>query len=491
MGKLGGLVSGVLSLNLFGSHIDDSIRCVVQCPPFSSILSRYTQTQFTPFVYYGVWVGGCPPPPHHHLTASRRPPLSPHTLEHFVPAGIVLSGILDQCLLPLVMGGIGAGNASGMPVNTNALRMLRFLRLFRVLRVLKLARTFLQGDMKFVKSAEFEIIMSTIIALNAIVISMELDIEWAGWVWVENVFLTIYFLEVLAHMKSAGCCGFFTDVQNILWNYLDFVIVSFGVLDLWLVPAISLFMTQVLNEENPPDLNAGGVTSLLRLMRLFRILRLVKLLKAPLALDRARMHRPQLFVLIVCACSLTDGMHRVGQAARHAMFQSRREAVVCGSREDGGLRGGSHLRRARNGCVVLECQRWHSAVRPRPVPVGTPVDTRHRCGLGCLPSVAMLGALEGPGVRLSADTGGSENGPEVRRAGSPPMCSPLSLEGSDSDEHRRRRHHLTHKFGSAPPSGARGTKVIVRSRALDGRFRPTCGGVRPPAGFGQIFQTPS
>jgi len=130
-----------------------------------------------------------------------------------------------------------------------------------------------------VHSPEFEVFMSFIIALNAVVMSFELDYDWAGWATVENIFLVIYFLELSARFKSAGC-SYWVDRNNLLWNYLDFVIVAVGVLDLWLTPAIALFQTEVLGQEDGFSMNSNGIVSLLRLMRIFRILRLVKLVKA-------------------------------------------------------------------------------------------------------------------------------------------------------------------------------------------------------------------
>jgi len=152
------------------------------------------------------------------------------------------------------------------------------LRLFRILRVLKLARALVQGEMRWVYAPEFELFMSAVIALNAVVMSLELDFDWGGWSLVENAFLVIYVLELAARIKSSGC-SYWIDRNNLLWNYLDFVIVAVGVVDLWLTPAIALFQTEVLGAEDGVEMDSNGIISLLRLMRLFRILRLVKLVK--------------------------------------------------------------------------------------------------------------------------------------------------------------------------------------------------------------------
>mmetsp|Transcript_70238 Transcript_70238/g.196892 ORF Transcript_70238/g.196892 Transcript_70238/m.196892 type:complete len:558 (-) Transcript_70238:26-1699(-) len=196
--------------------------------------------------------------------------------------GIVLSGVLDQWLVPLVLGAV-TGSSGGLPISANALRTLRLLRLFRILRFLKLARAFLQGDASWLQSPAFEVFMSVVIALNAVVMSLELDYEWPNWVYVENTFLTLYVLELAIKMKVGGC-AFWTDHDNMMWNYLDFIIVSAGVLDLWLMPAAQLFEREVLNMGDDAGAMPGGVDlsafpKLMRIFRIFRILRLVRLVK--------------------------------------------------------------------------------------------------------------------------------------------------------------------------------------------------------------------
>mmetsp|Transcript_51240 Transcript_51240/g.166106 ORF Transcript_51240/g.166106 Transcript_51240/m.166106 type:complete len:752 (-) Transcript_51240:287-2542(-) len=191
---------------------------------------------------------------------------------------IVIGGVADQWLMPIVMLLTSPG---GGAVDSSFASVLRCLRLLRILRALKLLRAFFEGDMSWTESAPFEVFMSAVIALNAVVMSLELDFVWAGWPFVENAFMIIYFFELSVRLKKQGC-GFFADTGNLVWNYLDFVMVVGGVLDLWLMPAIVAIQSSV----NPGASDKPGlgqfknVMALLRIVRIMRVLRLVRLLKA-------------------------------------------------------------------------------------------------------------------------------------------------------------------------------------------------------------------
>jgi voltage-gated sodium channel len=188
---------------------------------------------------------------------------------------IVISGIIDQWLSPLILGTSG---------HSNFLAPLRMLRLFRILRILKLAKTFLVTDTDWIQSSErFDMFMAFIIVINAIVMSLELDVDWNGWVWVDNMFLTVYVFELLLRLKRWGM-HFFNHELDWQWNWLDFMIVSTGALDLWLIPGISIFKAQVLNESSGEETEMGeqlhSVMSLVRLTRLMRVLRLIRVLRS-------------------------------------------------------------------------------------------------------------------------------------------------------------------------------------------------------------------
>lgn len=122
--------------------------------------------------------------------------------------------------------------------------------------------------------------MSGVIATNSIVMSLELDIEWAGWKVVEHIFLVIYSFEMALRVKRRGCT-FFVDTQDLIWNYLDLVMVFGGALDLWLMPLMRMLQALILGQ--PCDSGGGSgiakMLQMLKMMRILRVLRLVRLLK--------------------------------------------------------------------------------------------------------------------------------------------------------------------------------------------------------------------
>jgi hypothetical protein len=121
--------------------------------------------------------------------------------------------------------------------------------------------------------------MAGVIGMNSIIMSLELDIPWGGWACVENVLQIIYTFELSLRLKRQGCY-FFVDVHNLIWNYLDSIMVAGGMLDLWLMPAIGAI--QGLITGHHATHNSGPMMQVLRMlkiMRILRVLRLVRLLK--------------------------------------------------------------------------------------------------------------------------------------------------------------------------------------------------------------------
>jgi voltage-gated sodium channel len=190
---------------------------------------------------------------------------------NWLDLGVVLSGILDQWLTPILLGHSG----------TSSLSVLRFLRLFRFLRFLKLLKTFLVTDMDWImEHPYFDVFLASVIGINGVLISLQLDIEWVGWVWVDNVFLVIYLFELFLRLKRWGR-HFFIHSDDWGWNWLDFLIVLTGVIDLWMLPAIVLVREQIFGVPTDIDTTVpNNVLSLIKLMRLMRVLRLVRVLRS-------------------------------------------------------------------------------------------------------------------------------------------------------------------------------------------------------------------
>lgn len=193
---------------------------------------------------------------------------------NWLDLGIVFSGIVDQWLLPIFL---------GQSTHGGCFAMLRLLRLFRFLRFLKLVKTFLVADLDWIHESEnFDRLMAGVIVLNGIVISFQLDYPWDGWVWVDNSFLVTYTSELLLRFKRWGLY-FFTHPTDWTWNWFDFSIVTAGIGDLWLMPAITLFRQQVYDENVDgfgQDTTTRSLLSMVKLMRLMRVLRLVRVLRS-------------------------------------------------------------------------------------------------------------------------------------------------------------------------------------------------------------------
>jgi len=186
---------------------------------------------------------------------------------------IVASGVIDQWLAPLF--GLGGGASS--------LSLLRLLRMFRILRVLKMVKAFLVSDTDWIlDTQQFDLFMASVIAVNAVIMSIQLDVKWDDWVWVDNGFLLIYVGDLLLRMKRWGL-HFFSHATDWKWNWLDFSIVTTGIFDLWLVPGIRIFQVEVLGETQATDSSGPSrmhsIMSLVRLTRLMRVFRLVRVIR--------------------------------------------------------------------------------------------------------------------------------------------------------------------------------------------------------------------
>lgn len=195
----------------------------------------------------------------------------------WLDSAIVLGGVLDQVLMPIFVAVTGIASSL---IPQSFMQMLRCLRLCRVLRALRLMKAFWQSDMAWTESPPFEIFMSGVIAANALIMSLELDIEWHHWPWIENIFLVIYSFELACRIKKARW-NFFFDPDTIIWNALDFVMVSGGIFEMWMLPVVEAIAEGlgISHHENDHKPKTMSLMSMLRIMRILRVLRIVRLLK--------------------------------------------------------------------------------------------------------------------------------------------------------------------------------------------------------------------
>lgn len=188
---------------------------------------------------------------------------------------IVATGALEQWMVPAILWLAGGHGTSSL----SPLKMLRFLRLFRICRLLKVLKVFASYDMHWVEEQSFQSFMICIIAVNALTMGLELDIDWKGWVVVEEVFLVIYCFEILARLTHSRLKFFYNESWK--WNNLDFIIVASGVAEMWLSPFVELIQSLITGKPAKPIQGSfADFMKLFRLMRLLRVLRLVRLLRS-------------------------------------------------------------------------------------------------------------------------------------------------------------------------------------------------------------------
>mmetsp|Transcript_158892 Transcript_158892/g.505973 ORF Transcript_158892/g.505973 Transcript_158892/m.505973 type:complete len:504 (-) Transcript_158892:106-1617(-) len=122
-----------------------------------------------------------------------------------------------------------------------------------------------------VEGDSFQSLIGIVIVSNLFVIWGETDApHLLVWTILDNAFLVIFIVEIILRIRHRGFQRYiFGDGEGVVcvehWHVLDCVIVTVGVLDLWLMP---IFGTAG---------SSGHKTSFLRFLRLLRLLRLFRL----------------------------------------------------------------------------------------------------------------------------------------------------------------------------------------------------------------------
>jgi voltage-gated sodium channel len=119
----------------------------------------------------------------------------------------------------------------------------------------------------FVESSCFQMFIGFVISANAVVIGMETDVAEYQWLWqnLEDIFLLIFFLELLLKFCAYGIGFFKTSNPDVGWNIFDFTIVSFGCAD------------RILSHVSPE--HGSGARFFVLLMRTFRLLRILRIIR--------------------------------------------------------------------------------------------------------------------------------------------------------------------------------------------------------------------
>jgi len=205
---------------------------------------------------------------------------------------IVVSGVVDMWVRPLFV------LMHIMPEQRKGPSILSFLRMLRLSRVLKIIGVFLHADLSWAEGPTFQLFIMGVIGFNSILMGLEADIpDFFLWYYVEQLLLVIFTFELLVRLRHSGC-EFFFSTSDLIWNWLDFIIVFGGIVDQWLMPMISVVDHLMGEEEIGQSDSMGQVMTILRMARLLRILRLVRLVKSI----------PPLYTLIVGIVQAMQGM---------------------------------------------------------------------------------------------------------------------------------------------------------------------------------------
>merc|ERR1719387_478812 len=135
--------------------------------------------------------------------------------------------------------------------------MLSLLRLLRLVRVLKIVRVFLEIDLSWTEQPMFQSFIGGVIAFNALLMGLETDYDWSGFIYIEQVLLCIYVFELSVRLKRFGLFFLSWNNDDITWNALDSLIVSSSVLDSWLVPLFGLVAKMLAGQHKKGEKTGG------------------------------------------------------------------------------------------------------------------------------------------------------------------------------------------------------------------------------------------
>lgn len=203
---------------------------------------------------------------------------------------IVASAIIDSYLVPLFL-------EDHQDSNLGVLRVARILRLFRLVRACKIFNSLKNADASWVESEAFHTFMLVVISINCLYMGLQEDNpNLAIWVYADNLVLALFMFELSARLVHYGC-SYFCDEDWVV-NWIDFIIVVGGALDLWLIPMYG-FICEFTGAQKPNHDELSQAMKMLRLLRLIRLLRLFRLVKGI----------PPLFELLT---GIVDAMQSMG-----------------------------------------------------------------------------------------------------------------------------------------------------------------------------------
>uniref|UniRef100_A0A7S4V8T6 EF-hand domain-containing protein n=1 Tax=Alexandrium monilatum TaxID=311494 RepID=A0A7S4V8T6_9DINO len=198
----------------------------------------------------------------------------------------VTSGILE-CVLNV-----------NVKKDNSMLGMVRCVRFTRIMRITKIIRLLATSDLSWANGHMFQAFMMAVIGLNTIVMGIEMEFPtFFLWPYMENGFLLIFVFELLVRMRIFGARFLCELHQDILWNWIDLIVVLGGVFDNWVMPSlITLANLMGMNAHHSGEL--AHFMAMVRMARLARVLRLIRLVK----------NIPPLYTLVVGIAKAMQGM---------------------------------------------------------------------------------------------------------------------------------------------------------------------------------------
>lgn len=142
------------------------------------------------------------------------------------------------------------------------------------------------GILQFVESGWFQFLTTTIIFLNAALIGIETDFDSPWFPFLEQILLAFFTVELCLRLIRSGSHFFSCAEESFFWNMLDFIIVTTGVFDQWLLP----YLDSTSEAEAQDEISSSGKKHsaprsqlfyhmrMLRLLRIIRVFRLVKMI---------------------------------------------------------------------------------------------------------------------------------------------------------------------------------------------------------------------
>eukprot|EP00746_Dinoflagellata_sp_MGD_P002450 gnl/MRDRNA2_/MRDRNA2_104760_c0_seq1.p1 gnl/MRDRNA2_/MRDRNA2_104760_c0~~gnl/MRDRNA2_/MRDRNA2_104760_c0_seq1.p1 ORF type:complete len:487 (+),score=105.24 gnl/MRDRNA2_/MRDRNA2_104760_c0_seq1:72-1532(+) len=131
---------------------------------------------------------------------------------------------------------------------------------------------------RLVKADRFQFCVGVVIMINTVVMALEADNkDWAIWPAVDNALLLFFVIELSLRLYTYGA-NFFTDDKEQTWNIFDFIVVVFGVGDLWILQPMKRRSPGGAEDGGRGD-RVSGLVTILRVVRILRILRLFRVFK--------------------------------------------------------------------------------------------------------------------------------------------------------------------------------------------------------------------